>query len=416
MLIGLLRVLLIPTTLPLSSQINNPLFTSLLFSIFSRNFTSLLFTSPLPLSSSWPCSNLQKRKSFIESVVPIQWLLHHPTPCKLPMKLRIPKFKGTTYSVTQSGTQDSAKALARFLARGKTAVLTGAGISTASGLPDYRGPQGTYTTNPDHRPTLYHEFVDVEHLRKRYWTRAWVGYEQALSQARPNGAHFALQKLHDRGLLTGLVTQNVDGLHVQAGSGALPVFVELHGSAYRVHCLGCGSETLRSTFQDRMLADNCGLREVKAAIGRRHEAKTAAMEKISAGGSADSGETMLNADGDAEFDAEQAQFDYDNVSIPACSDCGGLLKPSIVFFGENVPLSVREKARDLLASSEQLLVVGTSLSTFSAFDLVRSFYRSGRPIAVLNKGALRGEGKDFEATVRLDGDIRDILECVAAFP
>ncbi|KAG5359001.1 NAD-dependent protein deacylase SIR4 [Yarrowia sp. E02] len=120
-------------------------------------------------------------------------------------------------------------------------------------------------------------------------------------------------------------------------------------------------------------------------------------------------DSQLNADGDAELDVE---IDYDQVVIPPCLNCGGVLKPSIVFFGESVPDADRARARELLRESDQLLVIGTSLSTFSAFDLVRQFYKQGKKVAVLNKGGVRGEGKDWEADVRLDGDIGEVLERV----
>ncbi|CAG81098.1 DHS-like NAD/FAD-binding domain-containing protein [Yarrowia lipolytica] len=397
------------------------------------------------------------------------------------MKLRIPKFENTPYTPTHTDVASAAKALSRFLTakNTKTAILTGAGISTASGLPDYRGPTGTYTTNPNHQPTLYHEFVSDEHKRKRYWSRAWIGYEQALKWARPNVAHEVLTGWLRGGHISGLITQNVDGLHKlsQVSGGDIvdnvnvsadlragrevPALVELHGSAYRVHCLSCGDQTSREDFQDRMAKDNGWSKDDAVAgtamtgrgfttdkttesdlaqfvdPGTRVETNTGAT--VTPGGSPTSSnpflaslddstsksrldisgnklneaapgrQQQLNADGDAELDVE---IDYDRVAIPPCLNCGGVLKPSIVFFGESVPEADRARARDLLESSDQLLVIGTSLSTFSAFDLVRQFYKQGKKVAVLNKGGVRGEGKDWEADVRLDGDIGGVLEKV----
>ncbi|KAG5356071.1 NAD-dependent protein deacylase SIR2rp2 [Yarrowia sp. B02] len=400
------------------------------------------------------------------------------------MKLRIPKFENTPYAVTHTDVSSAAKALSRFLGsrNTKTAILTGAGISTASGLPDYRGPSGTYTTNPNHKPTLYHEFVHDEHKRKRYWSRAWIGYEQALKWARPNVAHEVLTGWLQGGKIAGLITQNVDGLHklsdmgfdvtqmaeIRSGS-ASPELVELHGSAYRVHCLSCGERTSREAFQDRMAEANEWSKEnVGSMTGRGFdrpkssdqpsdkaqfvdpgmeekanqtkvgqddstESKNHSTPTITPGGTAtssnpylasldDSSQSrldisgynlstgqQLNADGDAELDVE---IDYDSVVIPPCLNCGGVLKPSIVFFGESVPEEDRIRARQLLQSSDQLLVIGTSLSTFSAFDLVRQFYKQGKKVAVLNKGGVRGEGKDWHADVRLDGDIGSVLDKV----
>lgn len=413
------------------------------------------------------------------------------------MKLRIPKFENTPYTPTHTDVASAAKALSRFLSakNTKTAILTGAGISTASGLPDYRGPTGTYTTNPNHQPTLYHEFVSNEHKRKRYWSRAWIGYEQALKWARPNVAHEVLTGWLQGGKISGLITQNVDGLHVRARdseetspvsrdletSPVSPPLVELHGSAYRVHCLGCGERTSREEFQNRMAEDNAWSKDDAVAgnvmSGRGFETDNSSKNEnaqfidpgtsresnegatITPGGSPTSAnpflaslddsagisgkndstkspfdvsddsakprfdstkplldisgnklnDPQLNADGDAELDVE---IDYDSVVIPPCLNCGGVLKPSIVFFGESVPEADRARARDLLTHSDQLLVIGTSLSTFSAFDLVRQFYRQGKKVAVLNKGGVRGEGKEWEADVRLDGDIGAVLEKV----
>lgn len=395
------------------------------------------------------------------------------------MKLRIPKFENTPYIATHTDVASAAKALSRFLSakNTKTAILTGAGISTASGLPDYRGPTGTYTTNPNHQPTLYHEFVSDEHKRKRYWSRAWIGYEQALKWARPNVAHEVLTGWLKGGKISGLITQNVDGLHklsqVSGGkavvedvtvSAVAPTLVELHGSAYRVHCLSCGERTSREEFQDRMAEENKWSKDDAVAgtamsgkgfttdkttesdlaqfidPGTESESNTPSTPNsgatITPGGSPTSsnpflaslddsagskprldisgnklndGQQQLNADGDAELDVE---IDYDSVVIPPCLNCGGVLKPSIVFFGESVPETDRARARELLKASDQLLVIGTSLSTFSAFDLVRQFYKQGKKVAVLNKGGVRGEGKDWEADVRLDGDIGGVLEKV----
>lgn len=394
------------------------------------------------------------------------------------MKLRIPKFEHTPYTVTHTDITSAAKALTRFLSNKntKTAILTGAGISTASGLPDYRGPRGTYTTNPNHKPTLYHEFVSNDSLRKRYWSRAWIGYEQALKWARPNVAHGVLSGWLRDGKVAGLITQNVDGLHKLAmtkqsrekendkrvfeNSELLRAdvnadsLIELHGSAYRVHCLSCKEKTSREEFQTRMAEDNGWSKE--EVFGQRKEKSRefvdpglGEVQNGSGLGSGDghkvsedtnpylaslSGESgsrdletsesrdsvldisgynlsvpQLNADGDAELDVE---MDYDKVVIPECMNCGGVLKPSIVFFGESVPEEDRLKSRELLQSCDQLLVIGTSLSTFSAFDLVRQFYKQGKKVAVLNKGGVRGEGKEWQAEVRLDGDIGGVLERV----
>ena len=246
------------------------------------------------------------------------------------------------------------------LLRGRRVVaLTGAGCSTESGIPDYRGEGRSRRA-----PIQYQQFVGSEAMRRRYWARAVAGWP-TIAAARPNPAHRALAALEERGLVAGVITQNVDGLHGAAGSRRV---VELHGALARVRCLGCGARCARDDLQARMLAANPGWLEVLAAAA---------------------------PDGDAELgDDVIARF-----VPPACRRCGGALKPDVVFFGENVPRPVVDAAWALFDEAEVLLVVGSSLAVFSGFRFVRRAAERGVPVAILNRGPTRG---DPHAAVRLD--------------
>lgn len=250
-------------------------------------------------------------------------------------------------------------------------ALTGAGCSTESGIPDYRGPG---TARRARNPTQYRTFVSDPVARARYWRRSLVGWT-AFSRAKPNPAHQALARLEQQGSLLGIVTQNVDGLHQQAGSREV---IELHGSLDRVVCLRCGARERRSSLQHR-------LRELNPHFDPKLEAE-------------------LAPDGDAELD------DIDGFVVPACLACGGVLKPDLVFFGENVPRPRVEMALELVDRAGALLVVGSSLTVFSGWRFVRRAHLAGIPIAVVNLGPTRG---DPLATVRLEARAGEVLPRVA---
>jgi len=252
-------------------------------------------------------------------------------------------------------------ALKALLKGQRTSVLTGAGCSTESGIPDYRGPQGSLKKRS---PIRYQEFMKDAEARKRYWARSAVGWAR-FAQAQPNAGHRALAQLEAAGVVTGVVTQNVDGLHGKAGSARV---VELHGSLHRVRCRPCGHTLGREDFQRELFELN-------------PESTTWGAE--------------LAPDGDAELSpAHVAQF-----RVPPCPACGGILKPDVVFFGENVPLPTVEAARALVTDADVLLVVGSSLEVFSGFRFVRAAAEKGMPIALLNLGPTRG---DALATLRIE--------------
>ena len=242
-------------------------------------------------------------------------------------------------------------------------ALTGAGCSTESGIPDYRGPD----TPPRTRPPIQHrEFVDHAEMRRRYWARSVLGWSQ-FSSAQPNAAHAALAALEQRGPLAGVITQNVDGLHGAAGSRTV---VELHDALARVRCLACDAMVTRDALQARLLAANPGW------LDRARNTKIA-------------------PDGDADLpDPLVAGF-----TVVACDACDGTLMPDVVFFGGSVPRATLDAAWQVFDRAEVLLVVGSSLAVFSGYRFVRRAAERGVPVGILNRGPTRG---DPYAAVRVD--------------
>ncbi len=258
--------------------------------------------------------------------------------------------------------------LASFLASRRTLVLSGAGISTASGIPDYRGPDYRERRRA---PVQYREFVSSAEARRRYWARNTVGWAW-LKRREPNAAHFAVAELERRGFVTGVVTQNVDGLHQASGSRTV---IDLHGRLSRVVCLGCGAEEDRDALQERMLERNPGW-------------------------------DALVADMAPDGDAELSQATIDRFEVPECARCGGVLKPDVVFFGENVPRSRVDAAFALQREADALLVLGSSLAVFSGYRFALDAHERGQPVAIVNRGATRG---DRLAAVRIDAALDTAL-------
>lgn len=244
--------------------------------------------------------------------------------------------------------------LCALMAEQPFAVLTGAGISTPSGIPDYRDREGV---RRGRAPMMYQEFLSGAALRQRYWARAMLGWPK-VRQARANIAHQALAQLQDHGLISGLITQNVDGLHDQAGSRDV---VELHGNLHRVVCLDCERRLARDDVQALMKAENPYLAGVDAT-------------------QAPDGDTLLDPRFEARF------------KVPVCPHCHGeRLKPDVVFFGENVAQPTAERAMALASTAPGLLVVGSSLMAYSAFRLCRAVAERGRPVLAINLGKTRGD-------------------------
>lgn len=262
----------------------------------------------------------------------------------------------------------------------RVVVITGAGISTESGIPDYRSPAGAARNAT---PMSYQDFIATSAARQRYWARSFAGWP-VMGQSSPNAGHRALARLQRAGALDGLITQNVDQLHVRAGSAPL---IELHGSLARVRCLHCGDISSRSELQTRLLEANPELVPQSLAIGD------------------DAGE--VKPDGDLEVVAARVAS-FRTVACLACDR--DQLKPDVVFFGESVPRGRVALGTDWVDRASALLVLGSSLAVMSAYRFVRQAHRRGLPIAVVNQGVTRG---DAEAAVRVHAPLGQFLTDLA---
>lgn len=263
--------------------------------------------------------------------------------------------------------------LVALLTGRRMAVLTGAGMSTDSGIPDYRGPD-----SPPSNPMTIRQFTGDPAFRQRYWARNHVGWRH-MADTLPNAGHRALARLERGGVVVGVITQNVDLLHSKAGSATV---VDLHGSYARVICLGCGLTMSRAALADHLEALNPGFAEQARAVGG----------------------LAVAPDADAVL-ADTASFRYLD-----CSSCGGMLKPDIVYFGENVPKDTVAQAYSLVDRADALLVAGSSLTVFSGYRFVRHAAARGIPIAIVNRGPTRG---DDMATVKVDGGCSELLTLLA---
>lgn len=257
-------------------------------------------------------------------------------------------------------------AATRLLQGKRIAVLTGAGVSTDSGIPDYRG-----TGAPVHRkPMDFSAFLGDERSRKRYWAGSHLGWNH-FSTAVPNAGHLALASLEQAGVASGVITQNVDGLHARAGSRRV---VELHGAMRRVSCLTCGQTFARADIAERMTRQNPWL------------------------GYPDAIET--GPDGDVQIDYVEQMI------VPDCTVCGGLLKPDVVFFGEFVPQTVFASARALLRGSDALIIAGSSLVVNSGIRLLDQASKRRLPIVIVNRGETRG---DKRAGLKIEAGTSEVL-------
>jgi NAD-dependent SIR2 family protein deacetylase len=259
-------------------------------------------------------------------------------------------------------------ALVRLVAGGDVAVLTGAGLSTESGIPDYRGPTGAARPST---PMTFQAFTGSAEARRRYWARSHLGW-RLIARAQPNAGHRAVTGLERAGLLTGVITQNVDGLHTAAGTRGV---VELHGNLDRVVCLHCGDLSSREHLDDRLREANPGW--------------TAQV-------------TAVNPDGDVDL-PDEALASFRTVD---CSLCGGVLKPDVVYFGETVPADRVQACFALVERSRALLVLGSSLTVMSGYRFVLRAARDGVPVAIVNSGPTRGDAK---ADVRVDAPLGRVL-------
>ncbi|MBD8703517.1 NAD-dependent protein deacetylase [Frigoribacterium sp. CFBP9039] len=251
----------------------------------------------------------------------------------------------------------------------RVAVLTGAGVSTDSGIPDYRGAGA-----PPRNPMTFQQFLSSDRYRKRYWAGSHLGWKSFRS-SEPNTGHRALADLERAGVINGVVTQNVDNLHVRAGSRRV---VDLHGTVDRVICLTCGQSFARDMVAARLAAANPWLEHPESV--------------------------RLAPDGDVEVD------DIDSFEVPVCTVCGGMLKPDVVFFGEFVPVERFAEARSLVVAADALLVAGSSLVVNSGIRLLDQATRRRLPVVVVNRGVTKGDGR---AAVKLNSGTSETLAALA---
>ena len=263
--------------------------------------------------------------------------------------------------------------LVALLAGRQVAVLTGAGLSTDSGIPDYRGPD-----SPPANPMTIRQFTSSTDYRRRYWARNHLGWRH-MAQTEPNAGHRALARLERAGVVTGVITQNVDLLHTKAGSRTV---INLHGTYARVVCLDCGHTMSRAALAERLESVNPGFSQRAEQVGG----------------------LAVAPDADAVV-GDTATFRF--VDCPACD---GMLKPDIVYFGESVAKEVVDQAYSLVEKSDALLVAGSSLTVFSGYRFVRHAAARNLPIAIINRGATRG---DDLATVKVEGGCSAMLTLLA---
>jgi NAD-dependent SIR2 family protein deacetylase len=264
-------------------------------------------------------------------------------------------------------------ALQELVARGGVVVLSGAGLSTESGIPDYRGPTGVARGGT---PMTVQTFLGDPLAQQRYWARSHLGW-RTLARARPNDGHRAVADLQARGLLSGVITQNVDGLHSAAGARDV---VELHGALDRVLCLDCDDRTSREELDRRLRAANP---DWQAEV------------------------TAVKPDGDVDLDDDLVR----SFVVAPCARCGGRLKPDVVFFGETVPAGRVAHCFALVDAASALLVLGSSLKVMSGYRFVLRAARLGLPVAIVNQGITRG---DAAAAVRVDAPLGRVLPALVA--
>ncbi|WNG80265.1 NAD-dependent protein deacetylase [Mycobacterium sp. ITM-2016-00316] len=259
------------------------------------------------------------------------------------------------------------------LAGRRVAVLTGAGMSTDSGIPDYRGPD-----SPPSNPMTIGQFRSDPVFRQRYWARNHLGWRH-MDDTAPNAGHRALARMESAGVVSGLITQNVDLLHTKAGSRQV---VNLHGTYAQVVCLNCGLTMSREALADELEALNPGFAERAERVGG----------------------IAVAPDADAVV-ADTSDFRYLD-----CPRCGGMLKPDIVYFGESVPKDRVQQAFSMVDAADALLVAGSSLTVFSGYRFVRHAAAAGMPIAIVNRGPTRGDGL---ATVKVEAGCSELLALLA---
>lgn len=283
-----------------------------------------------------------------------------------PSLIRIPSFNRQSTTDAPSATLDELAGWVKQHPR--LLVLTGAGCSTASGISTYRDHDGSWQRRD---PIMYQDFISSVVTRRRYWARSFLGWP-VMQQAKPNAAHCALVEMADRGLVSQLITQNVDGLHQQAGHVDC---INLHGTLSEVKCLDCDHRLPRDVLQQQLEGIN---QEWQAEV------------------------IGINPDGDAELD----ECAYPGFNVTDCRECGGRLKPDVVFFGESVPVARTQQVTKAIAECDAVLAVGTSLVVWSGFRIVRDAVAAGVPAVAINNGRTRA---DDLLQFKMAGDCNDML-------
>jgi NAD-dependent SIR2 family protein deacetylase len=266
----------------------------------------------------------------------------------------------------------TAEILDFFHLHNRILVLTGAGVSTASGIPDYRDEKGAWKNS---QPIYYQDFIRTEHARQRYWARSAAGWNRFAS-ASPGLAHIAIARLEVIGKISLLITQNVDRLHQCAGSQHV---IDLHGSLHQVICLDCQNLVARSEIQNFLLQKNPYLKDITSEPA---------------------------PDGDARL----KHIDYSNIITPHCENCGGILKPDVVFYGENVPPERVQACFNSVNNADAMLIAGSSLMVYSSYRFVRRAHEIGIPIVAINRGITRA---DELLSMKFEQDCGDFLKQVA---
>ena len=254
-------------------------------------------------------------------------------------------------------------------------VLTGAGISTASGIPDYRDTEGRWKLS---QPIQYQDFINNSYARQRYWARSLIGWPR-FRQAQPSVAHKALAELESAGFIHQMVTQNVDGLHQKAGSRRV---IDLHGRLDVVACITCKQQLPRARLQTLLSASNSKFLDYQAELA---------------------------PDGDAQLE----NIAFEHFTVPDCPNCQGILKPRVVFFGENVPKPRLERALQKLHEADAVLTIGSSLMVYSGFRFCRTATQLGKPIAAINLGKTRAdELLTLKVEAPCDSSVQHLVEAL----
>ncbi|SPC61557.1 related to NAD-dependent deacetylase sirtuin type 4 [Ustilago sp. UG-2017b] len=344
------------------------------------------------------------------------------------MRISIPSIpEQATRATMEYSLENGAKMVAEFLsaAKGKAVIMTGAGVSVDSGIAPYRGENGHYTVHRSYRPIFYHEFIDPSekgHLaRQRYFSRSYLGFPP-VRLAKPNRTHYSVAAIQRLGYVPEYITQNVDNLHHAAtpsASLAASTILELHGTLKHVVCVSSPEGYKRSgdkgpispEFHDALTATSylrgpravslrpentttgenypkgCGFRGSRAVFQDELTRLNPAWAQLQREMARTGKSAKTNPDGDVELH----NVDYSTFNYPACPNCGGVLKPAVIFFGESVPDKLRDHSYELIDNSNAVLLVGTSLATYSAFRLAKQAVDQKKPVLILNRGPTRAD-------------------------